>query len=102
SISEAVRDVERLTSCKLCGRKTTWKFSLPLTSGLKGEYYECEECHMLQSHHLDNMTSDQLHAFYDLKRYTDIDSRAAWRQYCIMNRIEQLVRFRIIRPSHGF
>jgi len=58
---------------------------------------------MLQSYHLDSMSPEELREFYNSKRDLDLDPGAAWRQHCIVNRIEHLVKLRIFPYlSKGF
>jgi len=42
------------------------------------------------------MSPEELKDFYNSKRDLDLDPGAAWRQYCIVSRIEHLVKLRII------
>ncbi len=87
---------EQVKQCKLCGEQTMYKFSLPLIADLQGDYFECTKCCLLQSHHLDALTVQGL---IDLANYSpdaDLDSGAAWRQFCIANRLHQLVATRVL------
>jgi len=87
---------EQVNQCKLCDERTTYKFSLPLVAGLQGDYFECTKCRMLQSHHLDTLTVQGL---IDLANYSpdiDLDTGAAWRQFCIASRLHQLVTARVM------
>lgn len=89
--------------CKLCNKTTNYLFSLEVYKNIQAHYYECEECNTLQSYHLDAMTPNELKNFYESIKNLNIDSGAAWRQYCIVNRIKSLVNLRVIRNSgHKF
>ncbi|MCG3144869.1 MAG: hypothetical protein HONDAALG_02379 [Gammaproteobacteria bacterium] len=87
--------------CKLCGAETARKFSLHLVDGLDGDYFECQSCQFLQSHHLDSKSPDELQQLYDNERNLELDSGAAWRQACVVNRIEQLVKLGLITNGPG-
>jgi hypothetical protein len=78
--------------CKLCGSSVDYRFSLPLVDGLVGRYFECRQCHLLQSWHLDSFSSQALDDFYGKSQTLEEDSGAAWRQYCIATRLTQLRR----------
>lgn len=91
------------TPCKLCGGKSTYRFSLPLLAGLRGEYFECSNCGLLQSHHLDSLTPFDLGKIANYPPNVDFDSGAAWRLSCIANRVEQLVKLRLMpRANRNF
>lgn len=80
----------------MCDEQTVYKFSLPLVAGLQGDYFECMKCRMLQSHHLDTLTVQGL---IDLANYSpdvDLDTGAAWRQFCIASRLHQLAAARVL------
>lgn len=89
--------------CKLCScTRTIYRFSLPLVNGHHGHYFECERCKTLESYHLDSMSDQELEDFY-ANCNPDLDSGAAWRQYCIVTRIEHLVNLGMIpRKLKGF
>ncbi|MEJ7578387.1 MAG: class I SAM-dependent methyltransferase [Pyrinomonadaceae bacterium] len=82
--------------CKLCDEKTVYKFSLPLVAGLRGEYFECTNCRMLQSRHLDVLTAPGLVEIADYDPNADLDSGAAWRMSCLASRLEQLVKLKVV------
>ncbi|HEY9403685.1 MAG TPA: class I SAM-dependent methyltransferase [Pyrinomonadaceae bacterium] len=87
---------EQVKRCKLCAGQAVYKFSLPLVAGLQGNYFECTKCRMLQSHHLDTLTVQGL---IDLSNYSpdiDLDTGAAWRQFCIASRLHQLATARVL------
>ncbi len=86
--------------CKLCGKETIYKFSLPLVAGLRGDYFECTNCRMLQSHHLDALTPLGLIKIADYASNADLDSGAAWRLSCITNRLEQLVKLSVLPRAY--
>ena len=86
--------------CKLCGARIEFQFSLPLTAGLRGDYFECVKCRMLQSHHPDTL---RVQGLIDLANYSpdaDLDTGAAWRQFCIANRLRQLAAAGLL-PATG-
>ncbi len=87
-------------SCKLCGEETVYMFSLPLVAGLEGHYFECSNCRMLQSHHLDSVTPLGLVKIADYAPNIDLDSGAAWRLSCITNRLEQLVKLNVLPRAY--
>ncbi len=87
--------------CKLCRSETTYKFSLPLVNNIQGDYFECKNCQMLQSYHLDSMSPEGMADFYELDSELSLDCGSAWRQYCIMNRVEHLVRLKIVPDLSG-
>lgn len=86
--------------CKLCGQETVYKFSLPLIAGLRGDYFECTHCRLLQSPHLDSLTPLGLIEIADYPPHADLDSGSAWRLSCLANRLEQLVRLGVL-PRAG-
>lgn len=89
--------------CRLCGAEVTYKFSLPLVAGLQGDYFECANCRMLQSRHLDSLTPSELEKITASASGMELDSGAAWRLSRIANRLEQLVRLRVLpRADHTF
>jgi 2-polyprenyl-3-methyl-5-hydroxy-6-metoxy-1,4-benzoquinol methylase len=82
--------------CKLCDAETSYKFSLFLVAGLRGDYFECQTCRMLQSHHLDKLTPQGLIQLANYDPGIDLDAGAAWRQHCLVSRLGQLVRLKIL------
>jgi SAM-dependent methyltransferase len=84
--------------CKLCGGPTSFEFARNLAHGLRGEYFECRNCHLLQSGHLDHLPLSDLTGFYDEERQSPTDTGAAWRQYSVVTKIRYLARFRLL-PS---
>lgn len=88
-------------NCKLCGGQLRYRFSLALIGGLEGDYYECKRCSMLQSCHLDGISPEKLVQIYTTQSNPDLDTGAAWRQYCVIRRIENLFKYRVIRPRTG-
>lgn len=82
--------------CKLCqSSNLTLKFSKSLLGGkINADYFECLECGLLQSYHLDNISPN---IFFDLYNVTDdLDTGATWRQYVVATRIQELVNFKLI------
>ncbi len=94
SISVATAKTEK--RCKLCGEEIVHKFSLSLVAGLRGDYYECMNCRMLQSDHLDTLTPPGLVKIANYDPNADLDSGAAWRLSCLANRLEQLFKLKIL------
>jgi len=82
-------------ACKLCGGKAAYQFALSLPGGLQGRYFECETCRLLQSYHLDDLSVDEMSAFY-ANADPALDSGAAWRLSCVANRLEQLAHLGVL------
>ena len=95
------RDAIDERRCKLCGAAARFRFAIPLNRGLKGEYFECESCELLQSYHLDDLTESELREIYRLDQSVDLDPAAAWRQYCVAARLIQMSRLGLFprRPA---
>ncbi len=91
---------EQERRCKLCDEEIVYKFSLPLVAGLRGDYFECTNCLMLQSDHLDSLTPPGLVKIANYDQSADLDSGAAWRLSCLANRLEQLVKLKILPRAH--
>lgn len=85
--------------CKLCNQKTNYLFSLDVYKSIRANYYECEVCKTLQSNHLDSMSTKELEDFYQSVVSLNLDTGEAWRQYCIVSRIQSLVQSKVIRSS---
>lgn len=82
--------------CKLCeSSKLILKFSKSILDGkFTADYFECLECGLLQSYHLDNALSKTFLDLYNI--VDDLDTGATWRQYVIAARIQELVNFKLI------
>lgn len=55
---------------------------------------------MLQSHHLDSLTPLGLLKIADCAPNVDLDSGAAWRLSCTVNRLEQLAKLRVLPRAY--
>lgn len=87
-------------TCKLCGSPAHLRFTRPLARDLEGRYFECANCGLLQSDHLDRLESGEIAEIYDASD-ADLDPGAAWRLTHLGRRMEHLTRFRIIPGSSG-
>ncbi len=95
-ISAADRFTEPV--CKLCGSPTFLKFSRSLLDGrFEANYLQCEKCELLQSRHLDAAAPEVLNQVYS--EGTRHDVGAAWRQWCIAERLWQMARLRLARRT---
>jgi hypothetical protein len=74
-----------------------YKFCSVVLEKIRANYYECLNCHMLRSDHLDGDACN-LADVYGIENKLDLDAGAAWRQYCVVRRIEKLVRYQMIKP----
>jgi hypothetical protein len=83
-------------ACRLCGAGTRFRFPVDLAHGLRGNYFECTACGLLQSDHLD--APGALAAAYGTPT-ADLDSGAAWRQFCVARHLSRLVRRAPVRQS---
>jgi hypothetical protein len=71
-------------------------FSLDLAGGMEGRYHECEECHLLQSFHLDELAPEELGPIYDPEKWVqDPDPGASWRLSYVGRRLELLAKTRM-------
>ena len=97
-MSADISAIDRTTDppCKLCGGPTFLKFSRSLLDGrFEASYFECRACEMLQSRHLDVAAPEIVSEIYS--QGTRHDVGAAWRQWCIAERLWQLARLRVAR-----
>lgn len=88
---------EHTKECELCGGEVSYKFSSVVLDNIRANYYECQNCHMLRSDHLDGDACSLAHV-YRIGNKLDLDTGAAWRQYCVVRRLEKLFRYGIIKP----
>lgn len=88
-------------ACKLCGGATRFRFELDLAeTGLRGEYFECKQCRLLQSYHLDSLSPAELDNVYDSSRWAeDPDPGAAWRLAHVARKLEILKRLGMLPRS---
>ncbi len=82
--------------CKLCGARTRHAFSAPLTGGMEGRYYQCSECGLLQSWHLDDLSGEELAGLYRGGGGDCLDAGEAWRQFNVTGRLLQLSRLGVL------
>src|SRR4051812_23596549 len=83
-------------ACKLCSGATILKFRRSLLDGrLNGTFFECQQCHMLQSDHLDSVNEEIMEDIYQTGGKYDIGM--AWRLWCVAERLLQLARLRVAR-----
>jgi len=88
-------------ACRLCDATAMLRFTLDLAHGMTGRYFECERCRLLQSDHLDGFDADQLAALYAKAETLELDTGAAWRQYCVVRRLSLLRRWKVIPRRLG-
>jgi SAM-dependent methyltransferase len=86
--------------CKLCGQDAVYRFERPLDGGLRGRYFECPACGLLQSPHLDALTPEALARLYAPSPHP-LDPGGAWRQFCVAARLSALLRLGAIPSVPG-
>jgi hypothetical protein len=90
---------ETSESCRLCGGEAKLKFAVPLSRGLTGHYRQCVRCGFLRSDHVDDpAVRDRVYATANPAE----DPGAAYRQLCVILRIGELVRARLLPFGPSF